>query len=134
MSIGRTFGRIVRSRRLSLGMTQEEVAYILGTDQSWVSQIEAGRIKSLPAPDRFAEICRALKLPQRTVLMELGYLSDEEDEKTYQDDEFVVLTNLAAEAGHISDDTHREMLLSTIGFIQRLRERGGDPDTKSSGT
>ncbi len=42
MDIKRRFGSAVRARRLTLGISQEELALRIGADQAYVSRVEAG--------------------------------------------------------------------------------------------
>lgn len=115
-----TLGEIVRNRRLALGITQEELAYAVGREQSWVSHIERDKYKSLPEPELFAALARALRMSQADILRRMGYLSDEAEPAEAQPDEAVVLTNMAEEAEHIRDEYVRDKLLAEIGFARRL--------------
>lgn len=113
-----TLGDLARHRRLALGLTQEEIAARLGVDQTWVSNIEKDKYKSLPAPARLRALAHALRLSLPELLAQLGY-TDEEPVLAAEPDE-VVYANLAAEAERLSEPLLREQLLSTIGFLRRL--------------
>lgn len=44
MEIKKRFGMAVKARRAALGMSQEELALGISTDQAYVSRVEAGQI------------------------------------------------------------------------------------------
>lgn len=54
-------GRLVAARRDAIGMTQEELAARIGAQQSYVSQLEKGKI-GLPGIKRLAQISFALRI------------------------------------------------------------------------
>lgn len=129
-----TLGAIVRNRRLALGMTQEELAYVIDREQSWVSHVEHDRYKSLPDPEVFAALARGLRMSQADILRRLGYLSDEAATNHHEPDEAVVLTNMAEEASHIPDEYVRDKLLTEIGFARRLLDARRPRDLETDAT
>ena len=61
-------GRLVAGRREAIGMTQEELAARIGSQQSYVSQLEKGKI-GLPGIKRLAQISFALHLSINELLV-----------------------------------------------------------------
>lgn len=55
------FGARIRELRKAQGLTQDQLAEILGIEQKYVSLIEHG--KSYPSLDRLMRIAEALKVP-----------------------------------------------------------------------
>lgn len=64
MDAARTLGQVIRSRRLALGLTQEELAERIGDGvrQAEVSRLERGGV-ALPRRRRMERIAAALKVP-----------------------------------------------------------------------
>lgn len=54
-------GTIIRSKRLSVGLTQEDLAEALSKDQNYVSFVETGRIKR-PSREVLETIAKALSM------------------------------------------------------------------------
>lgn len=44
MDLKKSLGDLIRTRRLALGLSQEELGLRIGADQAYVSRIEGGRI------------------------------------------------------------------------------------------
>jgi transcriptional regulator with XRE-family HTH domain len=57
----RRFGQRLAARRAELGLTQEEVADVLGVTQGRISQYERGEVVS-HTPEDFASLARALRV------------------------------------------------------------------------
>lgn len=56
MDIKRRFGAAVRARRAELGISQEELALRIDTDQAYVSRVEAGVMNvTLETVQQFAD-------------------------------------------------------------------------------
>ena len=53
------FANLVAAARIAKGLTQADLARVLGTDQAWVSQFESGRIKGIKTR-RILQIAEAL--------------------------------------------------------------------------
>lgn len=72
-----TFGRIIRERRIELGLTQEELAERVGDSvrQSDISRIERGYV-SLPRRGRLEALAEALDLSPGYLLMQSGWMSE----------------------------------------------------------
>ena len=65
-------GRIVRSQRERLHLTQAELAEQVGVSRSAISELEAGRI-SQPRATVFARLAKSLGLPAAALLAAAGY-------------------------------------------------------------
>ena len=65
-------GRIVRSQRERLRLTQAELAEQVGVSRSAISELEAGRI-SQPRATVFARLAKSLGLPAAALLAAAGY-------------------------------------------------------------
>jgi transcriptional regulator with XRE-family HTH domain len=74
MDAARTLGQVIRSRRLALGMTQEELAERIGDGvrQAEVSRLECDRV-SLPRRRRLMRIAEALQIPLGELLASAGW-------------------------------------------------------------
>jgi transcriptional regulator with XRE-family HTH domain len=74
MDATRTLGRVIRSRRLELGLTQEELAERIGNGvrQAEVSRLECDRV-SLPRRQRLTRIAAALEIPLGELLASAGW-------------------------------------------------------------
>lgn len=66
-------GRLLRRRRLALGLTQEQLAEMTGLEQHYISQVERGQI-ARPSRDRLGSFARALELSEEEVLEAAGYI------------------------------------------------------------
>jgi len=67
-----TLGRFIRRRRIELGMTQEQMAFLIGETvrQSEVSRLENDRI-TLPRRERLERIAEVLGVPVGELLVRL---------------------------------------------------------------
>src|SRR5687768_13060092 len=75
-----TLGHVIRTRRLELGLTQEELADRIGErlTQSDISRIERGTI-ALPRRQRLEELATALGLGLGELLIRSGWMRDGQD-------------------------------------------------------
>jgi transcriptional regulator with XRE-family HTH domain len=75
----RTFGRVVRERRIELGLTQEELAERVGESirQSDISRMEHDHVL-LPRRDRLEALAAALEVSPGHLLMHSGWITGEE--------------------------------------------------------
>lgn len=71
---GMKLAKLMRERRLELGLTQPQVAAAVGWSVPQVSRMENGAIFFLPAPRRVAKLAKVLRLPQTTVIRAFGYM------------------------------------------------------------
>jgi transcriptional regulator with XRE-family HTH domain len=74
MDEARTLGQVIRSRRLALGLTQEELADRIGDGvrQAEVSRLECDRV-ALPRRRRLERIAAALDVPVGELLAAAGW-------------------------------------------------------------
>lgn len=70
----RELGEFIQKRRKELGMTQEDLADLVGRDQHWVSRLERGIVR-LPGPEELAQLAQALDVDVAVLLQAAGYLT-----------------------------------------------------------
>lgn len=70
-----TIGKLVRTRRRELGLSQAELALQLGLDQTYISKVESGRMSFSPRYTKL--LADALKVELAKVRSKLGYAEDE---------------------------------------------------------
>jgi transcriptional regulator with XRE-family HTH domain len=75
----RTFGHVIRARRIELGLTQEELAERVGESvrQSDISRMERDHVV-LPRRDRLDALAAALEVSPGHLLMHSGWITGEE--------------------------------------------------------
>jgi len=70
-----TLGRFIRRRRLELGMTQEQMAGLVG---DWIRQSEISRLENdrvtLPRRERLERIAEVLQVPIGELLVRSGWI------------------------------------------------------------
>ena len=66
------FGDIVRSERLRLGLTQQDVALRAGVHLNFVGRIERGQAE--PSLSTIFAIAQALEVPADTIIQKVGQL------------------------------------------------------------
>jgi transcriptional regulator with XRE-family HTH domain len=78
--MSRTLGRLIRQRRMEMGLTQEALAELVGdgVGQAEISRLEHDRI-ALPRRGRLEQIAQALDLPLGTLLARSGWAGAEEE-------------------------------------------------------
>jgi transcriptional regulator with XRE-family HTH domain len=64
------FGSLIRGARLERKLTQEDVAYKVGVEQTALSKMERGVLR--PAPEMACKIARVLGLDERLVVRSSG--------------------------------------------------------------
>jgi len=67
--IQRKIGRIIRDKRIELGLTQEDLAKSIGKQRSAVQRLESGNVN--PSIYFLREIAGGLKIPLEDLLKEL---------------------------------------------------------------
>ena len=72
-----TMGAYLKERRLQLGMTQEEVAELVGTSGAYLSQIERGKVQ-ITGTDLRRRLASALRLRHVDLLVAAGELAANE--------------------------------------------------------
>jgi len=120
-------GRIVRSQRERLHLSQAALAEQVGVSRSAISELEAGRI-SQPRATVFARLAKALGLPAAALLAAAGY-PEAEVMLDLEADELVVLAaSLAQLAGKEREWLRARLLelrdLLTIRASSAARTRG----------
>jgi transcriptional regulator with XRE-family HTH domain len=78
--MSKTLGRVIRQRRIEMGLTQEALAALVGdgVGQAEISRLEHDRI-ALPRRARLEQIAQALGLPLGTLLARSGWAGAEEE-------------------------------------------------------
>jgi transcriptional regulator with XRE-family HTH domain len=78
----KTFGQVIRERRIELGLTQEQLAERIGEHvrQSDISRMERDYIM-LPRRDRLEALAEALEVTPGYLLMHSGWITREERER-----------------------------------------------------
>lgn len=78
----KSFGQVIRERRVELGLTQEQLAERIGEHvrQSDVSRMERDYI-SLPRRDRLEALAKALNVSPGYLLMHSGWITREERDR-----------------------------------------------------
>lgn len=66
-------GKLLRQRRLELGLSQEYVAHEVGLSQNQISRVERGIIEHLPDPGVLAPWARVLHMDILELLTAAGY-------------------------------------------------------------
>lgn len=69
-----TIGKLVRTRRRELGLSQAQLASILGLDQTYISKVESGRMSFSPRYTKL--LADALNVELAKVRSKLGYAED----------------------------------------------------------
>lgn len=118
-------GRLIRSSRLALGMSQAEVAKqlnLMGIEitREHITAIEAGKVE-LPGRDALRGIAKVLGLSMTQILESAEYLPTEEGAKPPE--------IFASKAGKLTPEQWQELIDITDIIIERddrrRRERGG---------
>jgi transcriptional regulator with XRE-family HTH domain len=81
MLMGTSLGRLIRQRRIELGLTQEELAERVGDGvrQAEISRLERDRV-TLPRRGRLEQIAQALDVPMGELLARSGWVGAQEQE------------------------------------------------------
>lgn len=67
------FGRMLGDRRKAKGLTQEDVAAILGISRSNYSLVETGKTKEVIDPERAIKLARLLEIDMLDLVIAMGY-------------------------------------------------------------
>jgi transcriptional regulator with XRE-family HTH domain len=73
----REFGQFIRTRRVMLGWSQDDLAEKSGVGRATIQRYEYGR-SAVPNPDAVRKIFAALQVDQRLAAVVLGYVTAEE--------------------------------------------------------
>jgi transcriptional regulator with XRE-family HTH domain len=118
-------GNFVRQRRMDLGLTQEQLAELVGQNvtQAEISRLERGYVV-LPRRDRLDALATALQVSLGMLLIQSGWLSDDEAALVDGPSEVTDGDDIAAdEALLIELRNMREDLLVMIERIVQLENR-----------
>lgn len=122
MAVTTTLGKFVRAQRQLLNMTQDDLAEAIDRDQTYVSQLERGRVKSLPHPDFLLVLAKALKTTREDILRSLGYLNGENTGEYDGGDEGIFL-EMYRRVDELSVPEHlKNVLRKDISFIRERWE------------
>ena len=121
-------GRIVRSHRERLHLTQAQLAAQVGVSRSAISELEAGRIAQ-PRATVFARLAKALGIPAAALLAAAGYPEAEVMLEIEADEIALLAASLAQIAGK-ERDWLRARLLELRDLL--LMRRSGDESERVS--
>lgn len=113
-----SFGQIVRSRRLDVGMSANELARRAGVNTTTITRLEAGE-SAVPRADTLRNVALALGLPVSDLLARAEYLEAGELP--------TISPYLRAKYGYLSDSAQAEM---TAAFRDIATRHGYDPDQR----
>lgn len=112
-------GKLVRQRRLELGLTQEELAALISDEGEEIRQADISRIERgytrLPRPERLARIARALDVPAGELLGSAFGAADGGSADPGIDPE--------STSGEASSDSTYPPAWAESGFYQRLLDQ-----------
>lgn len=117
-------GRAIRQTRLAQGLRQQDIADRADIDQSYISQVERGKIQ-FPSPRILWRIADALGVSEITILTEGGYIRKS---KAAEHGEVVlrltafeqVLVNLALEVTRNSPSATGTALLAQLRGLRNI--------------
>lgn len=90
-----SLGQVVRSRRLALGLRQQDLADRLDVDQTWVSSVERDYRRTVPGPDEMQRLATALETTIEELMEELGYRNRPDATEPTTDPSVVLFTSFA---------------------------------------
>lgn len=83
-------GAYIRERRLAKGLSQDQLARLVGRTQNYISRLEnAGPDYPLPDPDTLVALAHVLDVTPRYLLRIAGYEMSDEEEPVSLDDPFI---------------------------------------------
>ena len=126
-----SLGRIVRSQRAQLHLTQAELAGRVGISRSAIAELEAGRI-SQPRVTVFAKLAKALGIPTAALLAAAGYPEAEVLLEIEADELVVLAASLARIAGN-ERAWLRSRLLEIRDLLVLRRSTASDARTRGAG-
>jgi transcriptional regulator with XRE-family HTH domain len=115
-------GQAMRRRRELLGKTQRAVAEAVGVKTGIVSEMELGRIQSLPGPPMMERLATVLETTVEALLQDIGYLAYQE-----RTPEQLFTATLDDVRQLPVDEDMRELIAEAVRFAQRRweDEQGG---------
>ncbi len=120
-----TLGSIIKRRRLAMGLTQRELAELVGISHTYIYQLEKGR-NDIPSPDVMARLAKTIDISEVRLLRAVGYLQNAPD----ADGEILVQDELSGEElwdelkhrfGE-DEDTATRVLYDALGIAIRRRD------------
>jgi len=120
-----SLGRVVRTNRERLHLTQGQLADRVGVSRSAISELEAGRIKQ-PRAAVFARLGTALGVPAAVLLAAAGYPAESEIMMGLEGDELTVLAASIMQLGGGDRDWLRARLVDLRDLLVLRRSNGGD--------
>lgn len=123
-------GRLVRTQRERLHLTQNELAAKVGVSRSAISELEAGRIAQ-PRATVFARLAKALGLPAAALLAAAGYPEAETLLEIEADEVALLAASLANLAGN-ERDWLKERLVELRDLLV-MRRANGQPQGAGPG-
>lgn len=123
-------GKIIKERRLELGLTLEQVAQMVGTSKQTIHRYEVGIISNIPS-DKIEALAKAL---QTTPQHLMGWDSDQNNgqpEGYYMDAETAALAQAAYEDPELrmlmdaKKDLSPEDFNSVINIVKALKAKEG---------
>ena len=115
-------GRLVRTQRERLQLTQSELATQVGVSRSAISELEAGRIAQ-PRATVFARLAKALGIPAAALLAAAGYPEAETILEIEADEVALLAASLANLAGN-ERDWLKERLVELRDLLVMRRSTG----------
>jgi HTH-type transcriptional regulator, competence development regulator len=79
-----TFGVLIRQARKNKGLSQRELAEILGLDFTYLSKLENDRAKYAPKEEIIRELARHLELNQEELIFLSGRIPQQEEDTLKQ--------------------------------------------------
>lgn len=122
-------GRLVRTQRERLRLTQSELAEQVGVSRSAISELEAGRIAQ-PRATVFARLAKALGLPAAALLAAAGY-PEAETVLEIEADELVLLAASLANLAGNEREWLKERLVELRDLLLMRRSTGSAPSGPS---
>ncbi len=116
-------GRLVRTQRERLRLTQNELALQVGVSRSAISELEAGRIEQ-PRATVFARLGKALGIPAAALLAAAGY-PEAEVLMDIEADELVLLAASLANLAGNERDWLKARLLELRDLLVMRRSAAG---------
>lgn len=119
-----SFGRYIKSRRESLGLTQEDVADDLGLSQGYVSRLELGMAQSIPARPTLRRLARSLRVEMCDLIAAAGYIDrDPAPAEVELEDDEAIFTSLMRGVNRLGiSDNDKRAIQITIDLVRRLSD------------
>lgn len=93
-----TIGPLIKSRRLELGLTQEELSRQSGVPQPYLSKIENWSLEGPPKQDALNRLAKTLRIPLEEILIACGYDLKRPDDDWREEDPSLTIWTAEGEA------------------------------------